>query len=86
MTDTHSEETMNKAREMLSDMAELADYQPFNLTHSDWVMKMWKAFNKGREYEQFATEAEAREAALKVLLKSITISDLTRCSKAVFGG
>ena len=61
MTDTHSEETMNKAREMLSDMAELADYQPFNLTHSDWVMKMWKAFNKGREYEQFATEAEARE-------------------------
>ena len=51
-----SKETLDKARELLTDMAKLADNQPFNLTHSEYVAKMWMAFNKGRKYGNFVSK------------------------------
>ena len=53
-----SQETLDKAREMLCEMVAMADDQPFNLSHSDYIMRMWNAFNKGREYEAFVSKAE----------------------------
>ena len=79
MIETYSKDTLDKARGLLAEMAEIADNKPFGQSHADFVRGMWNAFSKGRVYERFVSDAEAKDEALK-------IDDLIRCSKALFNG
>lgn len=69
MTDIHSDEVLEKARELLCEMAELADGDPSSLSHSSYVMNMWNAFNRGRKYEKFVSMADSKDIKLDINLK-----------------
>ena len=52
----NGQEALDKAKKMLCDMAIMADGDPSSLSHSEFVMGMWNAFNKGREYGVFVSK------------------------------